>query len=220
METTTEISQATKRGSLYALKPGFVSALEGIQTRLIRRGVSADRVSIAGLVAAAAAAGGVVAGARFPVAWLAVLPLCGVWMALNALDGSIARATGEASRRGALLNELADRAGDLLILTAGFFVSPWPIPAVALVLVGISELVAAVGWAVTGRRILDGPMPKPDRAIVIGLGATFGFFSAGALGLAYTIVGAGAAAGAMARARTIWLVAGSMDRKETVGRGR
>lgn len=220
MQITRDRARATKAGSLYALKPAFVSALDGIQTRLIRRGVSANRVSMTGVVAAAAAAVAVVAGGRFPIAWLTVLPLCVAWMALNALDGSIARAAGDVSRRGALLNELADRAGDLLILTAGFYVSPWFVPAAALALVGISELIGAVGWAVIERRVLVGPMPKPDRAIVIGLGATFAFFAAGALGLAYAIVAVGAAAGAIVRARTIWLAAGAMDRENTAGHGR
>ncbi len=220
MEITKEEKRRGRPASLYAIKPAFVSALAGIEAGLIRRAVSANQVSKAGIFAAASASATVAAGSLYPVLWLTVLPLSVVWMALNALDGSIARSTGEASRRGALLNELSDRAGDALILTAGFFVAPWFVPAAALVAVGVSELVAGVGWAITGGRVLDGPMPKPDRAIIVGVGAAASFFIPGPLTVAYALIGFGATAGAIARARNIWFTAGSMDREEMAGHGR
>jgi hypothetical protein len=72
------------------------------------------------------------------------------------------RAARKATRQGAILNEVADRAGDFFILSAGFFVAPVLVSGAVAVLVITTELLGAVGWAVTGNRVLDGPMAKPD----------------------------------------------------------
>ena len=199
---------------LYALKPAFVRSLSGVQAQLERRGVSANQLSMAAIPVSAAAGLFLVLGSRFPAAWLVVLPLCIGWMALNALDGSLARHSGQVSRRGAFLNEVADRAGDLFVLTGGFWVAPALLAGVAAGFVVATELVGAVGWAVTGHRVLDGPMAKPDRAMTIGLGAAAATLAPIALPIAYGVVALGAAAGVIVRVRKVWVLGALIDAKE------
>ncbi len=132
-------------------------------------------------------------------------------MALNALDGSLARETGGVTHRGTFLNEVADRAGDFFVLAAGFWVVPLPVAAAAAGLVLAMELVGALGWAITGARILDGPMAKPDRAIAIGAGAAVASVYAVALPAAYAVVAVGAGLGAAVRAHRVWVACGVPD---------
>ncbi len=132
-------------------------------------------------------------------------------MALNALDGSLARETGRVTHRGAFLNEVADRAGDLFLLAAGFWVLPLPVAGAAAASIVTMELVGALGWAITGERVLDGPMAKPDRAIAIGSGAAVATFAAVALPVAYAVVAVGAGFGAVVRARRVWAAGGANE---------
>ena len=90
--------------TLYTLKPRFQALLRPLVGRLAAAGVTANQVTIAaalgsvvvGVVVAAADARGVFL--LLPV-WLALR------MALNAIDGMLAREFGQISRLGAYLNE-------------------------------------------------------------------------------------------------------------------
>ena len=95
--------------TLYALKPRFQGLLRPLVARLAAAGVTANQVTVAAAVGSIAVAGIVVwyAGCR-PIFLL--LPLwLGVRMALNAIDGMLAREFGQQSRLGAYLNETLRR---------------------------------------------------------------------------------------------------------------
>ncbi len=92
-------------------------------------------------------------------------------MALNAVDGMLAREHGQKSRLGALLNELGDVVSDTalylpLALVPGF--SP-PLVAVIVVLAALSEMTGVLAQTIGASRRYDGPMGKSDRAFVFGL---------------------------------------------------
>ena len=92
-------------------------------------------------------------------------------MALNAIDGMLAREHGQKSKLGALLNELGDVVSDAalylpLALVPGFD----PRLAVgSVVLAALSELTGVLGLTIGASRRYDGPMGKSDRAFVFGL---------------------------------------------------
>ncbi|MFD4225303.1 CDP-alcohol phosphatidyltransferase family protein [Streptomyces sp. NPDC058545] len=103
---------------LYALKPWYADRLSGVRATLVRREVSPDTLTAAGVASAA--------GAAAALAWLptgpAALPvavLLAARLAFANLDGALARETGRTTRRGAVLDELGDRAADLLVPAGG-----------------------------------------------------------------------------------------------------
>ena len=98
--------------TLYALKPRFQALLRPLVARLAAAGVTANQVTVAAAVGSIAVAGIVVwrAGCRPSFCCCR----CGsvVRMALNAIDGMLAREFGQQSRLGAYLNEICDVVSD------------------------------------------------------------------------------------------------------------
>lgn len=179
--------------SLYSLKPRFVAALDVITHRLAVRGTTPNAVTAAGIPVALLGAFAVVLGTVNSWAWLTV-PVCALaLMALNAIDGSLARSTGQTTTRGAVLNEMIDRLGDLILVGSLAVVAPRAMVAIALIFVLTAEVVALVGWGALGERALVGVMGKPDRALMISAGAVIAVFvgpQAFALVIAVITIGA------------------------------
>lgn len=157
--------------TLYDIKPHFVRLLTPLAATLVRRGLEANDVTRIAL------AGSVVAGllvALLPSAgWpLVVLAL---WMplrlALNAVDGIMAREWGQKSRSGAILNEAGDVAADLaLYLPLALVPDGAPVAFVAFAATAaLTEVIALASLAAGGVRSYAGPMGKSDRAAAIGL---------------------------------------------------
>ncbi|MEW9306275.1 CDP-alcohol phosphatidyltransferase family protein [Labrys neptuniae] len=156
--------------SLYALKPRFQALLRPRVTRLAERGTTANQVTLA------AAAGSLIVG--LGVAWLSDLRilflLLPVWlairMALNAIDGMLAREFGQKSLLGAYLNEIADVVSDAVLIlpfaTLPVFGPFWT--GAVIVLAVISEFAGVMGPMVGANRRYDGPLGKSDRAFVFG----------------------------------------------------
>jgi CDP-diacylglycerol--glycerol-3-phosphate 3-phosphatidyltransferase len=158
------------RGSIYALKPAFQALLRPASRALVRAGATPNQVTLAAAVLSVAA-GAFVAARPHDVRSLLVLPgVLLVRMALNALDGMMAREHGLATPLGALLNELGDVVADAVLYLPLALVPGFP-PAlvVAVVLLGvIAEMSGVVAVQIGGARRYDGPMGKSDRAFVIG----------------------------------------------------
>jgi CDP-diacylglycerol--glycerol-3-phosphate 3-phosphatidyltransferase len=164
--------------TLYQLKPRFQALLRPLVRWLHRRRVTANQLT---LLAAAGSVGlGLLLawqGSRQPL----LLLLLPVWllvrMALNAMDGMLAREFGQASRLGAYLNELCDPVSDVALLLPLARVLPSLAPLVVLVavLAVLTELAGVLGPSVGASRRYEGPMGKSDRALVLGaLGAWLG----------------------------------------------
>lgn len=154
--------------SIYALKPRFQALLRPLAGHLYRAGVTANQVTVA------ACAGSVALGV-----WLALEPgasflLVPLWlairMALNAVDGMLAREFGQASPLGAYLNELGDVISDCALYAPFALLpgsDPWLVGAI-VVLAIISEMAGVLAVSAGGGRRYDGPMGKSDRAFVFG----------------------------------------------------
>ena len=154
--------------TLYAVKPAFQRLLRPLVGRLARAGVTANAVTLA--AAGLSVALGVVLAltlARWAFALLPALLL--LRMALNAVDGMLAREYNQQSRLGAYLNELADTVSDAaLYLPFALLPGGWPAAVlVALALTG--ELAGVLGQTQGAGRRYDGPLGKSDRALLFGV---------------------------------------------------
>ncbi|MBS1172731.1 MAG: CDP-alcohol phosphatidyltransferase, partial [Proteobacteria bacterium] len=92
-------------------------------------------------------------------------------MAMNAIDGMLAREFAQKTPLGAYLNEISDVLSDAaLYLPFGLIAgSSMTAVAVVIVLAATSELAGAVAVMTGASRRYDGPMGKSDRAFVFGL---------------------------------------------------
>jgi CDP-diacylglycerol--glycerol-3-phosphate 3-phosphatidyltransferase len=154
---------------LYALKPWYARQLDGILRWAVARDVSPDVFTWLGVASAALAAVAIAVGA-----WpFALLFLAGRLAGAN-LDGAVARARGVSRPWGFVVNELGDRAGDLLMF-AGLAVLLGRLQGGAgLVLVLVAALVATLptfvslaGAGAGASRINGGPFGKTERCLVV-----------------------------------------------------
>lgn len=140
----------------------------------VRWNVHPDTVSYLSIVAAAAAAVCFWQARREPVLLLLVAPVfCYIRLWLNMLDGMVALASGKASRRGEILNELPDRISDVLIF-AGVAHSGLTSPYTgywAAILAVLTAYVGMLGQAVGVQREFSGMMAKPRRMVMLHAGA-------------------------------------------------
>jgi CDP-diacylglycerol--glycerol-3-phosphate 3-phosphatidyltransferase len=157
--------------SVYDLKPRFQGLLRPLTRALARAGVTANAVTVAAAVLSLAvgATVGATRGSRFAILLLPAALFAR--MALNAIDGMLAREHGQASRLGALLNELGDVVSDTalylpLALVPGF---DGRLVVAVVLLAALTELAGVLGPTIGASRRYDGPMGKSDRAFVLGL---------------------------------------------------
>ncbi|QRM57412.1 CDP-alcohol phosphatidyltransferase family protein [Sinorhizobium sp. BG8] len=155
--------------SVYKLKSAFQNVLRPLVAKLAAIGVTANQVTVL------AAAVSVVLGAALTWSadprWFALIPL---WMllrmALNAMDGMLAREHGQQSRLGAFLNELGDVVSDAALYMPFAVISPFTpewISAIIFLSV-VTEFAGVLGSAQGGPRRYDGPLGKSDRAVLFG----------------------------------------------------
>ncbi len=155
--------------SIYQLKPRFQAMLRPFVVRLNEKGVSANVVTLLAMVVSCAI-GALLLCVRAPELFL-LLPL---WMflrmALNAVDGMLAREFGHKSPLGAYLNELTDVVSDAALYLPFITVVPfgWASVAAVIFLSGLSEMTGAIAPMIGVERRYDGPMGKSDRAFVFG----------------------------------------------------
>lgn len=155
--------------SVYQLKPRFQASLRPLVGRCARAGITANAVTLlAALLSCALGAWLLLAGDR---RLFLLLPL---WMflrmALNAVDGMLAREFGQKSPLGAYLNELTDVVSDAALYLPFVAVAPfgWASVGAVIFLAALSEMAGALGPMVGAARTYDGPMGKSDRAVVFG----------------------------------------------------
>ncbi|MFC3493558.1 CDP-alcohol phosphatidyltransferase family protein [Glycomyces rhizosphaerae] len=164
--------------SVYQLKPAFQRTLRPAVGRLAAVGVTANAVTVAAAVLSIGV-GAVVAvwpDRAWPLVAVPVLLL--VRMALNAIDGMLAREHDQRSRLGAVLNELGDVVSDAALYLPFAFVAGFePALVVAVVVLAvIGEMTGVIGVQIGASRRYEGPMGKSDRAVVFGVLALWAAF--------------------------------------------
>jgi len=157
--------------SVYDLKPRFQRLLRKPCRAAARAGITANQVTVAAALMSFAIGAVIVAWPE--ERWPLLLVPAGLLlrMALNAIDGMLAREYDMQSALGGVLNELGDVFSDAalylpLALVPGF--PPW-LTVVLVLLAVISEMTGVIGVAIGASRRYDGPMGKSDRALWLGL---------------------------------------------------
>lgn len=167
--------------TLYKLKPRFQALLRPVSVSLDRAGVTANQVTLS------AAIGSVLIGATVALnpddrVLFLLIPLWLVMrMAMNAIDGMLARECDQETALGAYLNEIADVVSDAALYLPFALVAPFGVVGVGGVvfLSVLSEFAGVLGPMVGAPRRYDGPMGKSDRAVVFAtLGVAVAFTDA------------------------------------------
>lgn len=156
--------------SLYDIKPAFQGLLRPLVGSLARAGITANQVTLSAVALSAAGGAALYLAPESRWPFLCVPAILFVRMALNAIDGMLAREHDMQSSLGAILNELGDVVSDtLLYVPLAFVPGISPVWTVAFVLLSIlSEMTGVVAVQIGASRRYDGPMGKSDRAFLIG----------------------------------------------------
>jgi CDP-diacylglycerol--glycerol-3-phosphate 3-phosphatidyltransferase len=156
------------------LRPSVEQKLRPVGANLRKSGISADHLTLLGLVMAVGAAVAIANGALrvgFLLLILTAVP--------DVLDGAVAKASGTASPRGAFFDSVADRVADALLLggVAWYLENNYAghIAMLPLALLGTSLLISyerakaeSLGFDARG-----GLMERAERIIALGLGLLF-----------------------------------------------
>ncbi|KAF0814113.1 Inner membrane protein YnbA [Andreprevotia sp. IGB-42] len=155
--------------TLYDLKPRFQSLLRPLLSALFNAGITANQVTLLAM-AASLAVGIRLAWTPTPAYFLILPGFLLLRMALNAIDGMLAREFRQQSRLGALLNEVGDVVSDAaLYLPFALLPQAGVLPVLLFVLLaGMTEFIGVLGQTLGGPRRYDGPLGKSDRAFVLG----------------------------------------------------
>lgn len=156
--------------TVYDLKPRFQQLLRPALLALHAAGISANAVTV-GAAAASVSYGAWLAlapGSRW--AWGLLPAFLLLRMALNALDGMLARTYQQQTPLGAVLNETGDVVADAALYLPVLLLPgvPAPLGLAVVGLAGLSEFVGVLGQVVGGHRRYDGPCGKSDRAVAFG----------------------------------------------------
>jgi len=157
--------------SIYQLKPAFQNLLRPLVRGLAGAGVTPNQVTVFALLLSVAVGAAI---ALWPAnhAVLLLVPLVMfVRMALNAVDGMLAREHQMQTVLGGFLNELSDVLADAALYLPFALVLPayaWLVVLVVLAAL-CTEFAGVTSQALGGTRRYDGPMGKSDRAFVFGV---------------------------------------------------
>ena len=165
--------------SIYDLKPKFQNLLRPLVIKLEQRGVTANQVTLTACTISVIL--GLILTALSGYHWLFIL--IPIWlfvrMALNAIDGMLAREFNQKSRLGGYLNEITDVVSDAALYLPFTFVHPFDSLQIGLIiwLSALTEFCGVLGQVQGKTRRYDGPLGKSDRAFLFGV-----------LGLVYVFV--------------------------------
>ena len=165
--------------SIYDLKPQFQNLLRPLVIKLEQRGVTANQVTLTACSISVIL--GLILTALSGYHWLFIL--IPIWlfvrMALNAIDGMLAREFNQKSRLGGYLNEITDVVSDAALYLPFAFVHPFDALQIGLIiwLSALTEFCGVLGQVQGKTRRYDGPLGKSDRAFLFGV-----------LGLVYVFV--------------------------------
>jgi CDP-diacylglycerol--glycerol-3-phosphate 3-phosphatidyltransferase len=165
--------------SIYKIKPKFQQVLTPVLKWFYKIGISANQITISSILLS------LLIGITF---WYAssnkllflVLPIgLIIRMALNALDGMMARTYNQQTNKGEVLNELGDVISDLFIYFPLLVFEQANIYLIVIfICLGIiNEFAGLLGKIISGKRRYDGPMGKSDRAVIMGIYGILSYFS-------------------------------------------
>ena len=164
--------------SIYQSKSAFQNLLRPLVTQLATWQISPNQVTtsailLSGVTGLALVQSTQLANPSLPTTQqvLCSLPIALlVRMALNAIDGMLAREHGQKSALGCILNEMGDVISDVALYLPFALIAGVSAPLiVGIVIFAIaSEMVGVLGYEISHKRHYEGPMGKSDRAFVFG----------------------------------------------------
>ena len=158
--------------SIYQLKPAFQTLLRPLVRVLARIGVTANMVTI--FTAVISVLFGLYLCLTLSIHEIGAVALLPIFlfirMALNAIDGMLAREHNQQSTLGAYLNEVGDLIADAALIGPFVFLAPfYPFWIVLILLLSwLTEFIGVMGVTIGASRRYDGPMGKSDRAFLFG----------------------------------------------------
>lgn len=157
--------------SIYQLKPRFQQLLRPALAALGRSGVTPNQVTILAMLLSVAYGVALAAAPGRMALWWGLPVFLFLRMALNAIDGMLANATGNKTALGALLNELCDQVSDVALYLPFAYAAGIAPPLVIAVVIGalLAEFAGVLAPSIGAARRFDGPMGKSDRAFAFGL---------------------------------------------------
>lgn len=161
-------------GAHRVLLGALVRRASALGAALVRRGVTADQVTVAGVLFAVATA--VLIGRGFLYAGVALLIVGGL---MDTLDGIVAKISGATSARGAFFDSVADRVSDAFIFGGvTWYLLERPNPRAAILpvaVLGVSSIISytrakaeSLGFSARG-----GLMERAERLILLGAALVF-----------------------------------------------
>ncbi|AHG20283.1 membrane protein [Chania multitudinisentens RB-25] len=155
--------------TLYQIKPAFQALLRPLMFWLYKHRVTANHVTLAAM-ALSFLTGAVLVIFPRPSLFVLLPIVLFVRMALNALDGMLARECNQKSRLGAILNETGDVLSDIALYLP-FMLLPGshaPLVLVMLLCAAMTEFCGVLAQTINGVRSYAGPLGKSDRALAFG----------------------------------------------------
>ncbi len=156
--------------SIYEIKPKFQQLLMPIVDWMRKIGMTPNQVTILALLLSIVT--GIILSIFHENKWIYILMpiVMFVRMALNAIDGVMAKKYQMKSHLGLLLNELGDVISDLFLFIPFVFIAEdYGIGIMLFISLSIISEMAGVTVQVIGSsRRYDGPMGKSDRAFIVG----------------------------------------------------
>ncbi len=158
--------------SVYDFKPRFQRLLHPVSDWLAKKRVTANMVTYSALFGSMLVGAGIAIFGPRSIRVLLVLP---VWllirMALNAIDGMMAREYKMVSNFGFVLNEAGDVLSDVFLYLPLAFLAKDALLPVYVFCIGaiLTEFCGIIPKTLGFGRRYDGPMGKSDRAFWIGL---------------------------------------------------
>lgn len=157
--------------SIYQLKPQFQRLLQPLMRALVRWRVTPNQITVATMLLSVTYGAALAWQPTCAGLWLGLPAFFLLRMALNAIDGMLANATGQKTRLGALLNEICDQIADVALYLPFLLAPGVSVPLVLLAVIGglLAEFAGVLALSVGAARRFDGPMGKSDRAFWFGL---------------------------------------------------
>lgn len=157
--------------SIYQLKPAFQNLLRPIVNILAALKISPNQITSFAFLASMASGAWIYFSDASKESLLFLPAFLFIRMALNAIDGMLAREHNKESHSGAILNELGDVLSDTFIYLPFVIIQDISKEAVIgiVILSIISEMAGLTGIQIGSKRRFDGPMGKSDRAFIFGI---------------------------------------------------
>ena len=164
--------------SVYNLKPKFQALLKPVLEFLYSKGVTANQITLVSVLWSFLIAAFFWFADSNSYFFLALPIGLFIRMALNALDGMMARIYNQQSKLGEILNELGDVISDFVLFLPLIKYEPNSLYLIVvfICLSIINEFAGLLAKLVSSERRYDGPMGKSDRAFIIGLYGLLSFF--------------------------------------------